>query len=198
MKTWVDLYRNHRQARTVPLSWTSEVRKKLIALAEAGYCDQTIRGRFSQQRSGELVEWSIRRNNAQAAEPLTGLADLATAEISVLGLVSRNGHLHAFTVSVEGKRSDGSSWAIAVHLPDDRETKKNPDGDREGLGACSHAALHCHVGPDLDTGPKVRVPLPALTPVEVLDWVLSQLVPTPAFEPAPWPSVLDAMTKAAS
>lgn len=198
MKTWVDLYTNHRRARAAPQSWTSEVRKKLIALAEAGHCDETIRGRFSQQRLGDLAEWSIRRDNAPAAEPLTGLADLKTAEISVLGLVSRTGHLHAFTVSVEGERSDGSSFALVVHLPDDRETKKNPDGDREGLGACSHAALHCHVGPDLRTGPKVRVPLPVLTPTEVLDWVLSQIVPTRAFEPAPWPSVLDAMKKASS
>ncbi|MBM7115734.1 hypothetical protein [Archangium primigenium] len=198
MKTWVELYTSHRQVRAGPPTWTGEVRKRLIALAEAGHCDKSIRGRFSQQRSGELVEWSIRKDNAQAAEPLTGLADLKTAQISVLGLVSRKGHLHSFTVSVEGKRSDGSSWAVAVHLPDDRETEKKPNGDRQGLGACSHAALHCHVGPDLDTGPEVRVPLPALTPGEVLDWVLSQLVPTQAFEPAPWPSVLDAMKKASS
>jgi len=196
VKNWRDLYASHRQVRAVPLSWTSELRKKLIALADAGHCDTTIRGRFSNQSLGELVEWSIRRNGAQAAEPLAGLADLETAELSVLALVSRNGHLHAFTVSVEGKRRDGSSWALAVHLPDDRETAQNPDGDRQGLGACGHAALHCHVGPDLDTGPKVRVPLPALGPVEVLDWVLSQLVPTMAFEPAPWSSVLAPMRKA--
>lgn len=39
---------------------------------------------------------------------------------------------------------------------------------------------------------------PALGPVEVLDWVLSQLVSTLSFEPAPWPSVLDAMKKTSS
>lgn len=195
MKTWVELYKSHRRIRVAEQSWTSQVRKKLIALAEAGHCDKSIRGRFSNQDSGDLVEWSIRREGKHAAEPLTGLADLETAELSVLGLASKRGHLHSFTVSVEGKRSDGSRWALAVHLPDDRQTPEKPDGDRQGLGACSHATLHCHVGPDLDTGPKVRVPLPALSPGEVLDWVLSQLVPTPTFEPAPWPSVLDAMKK---
>ncbi len=148
MKTWIDLYASHRQARAVAASWTTDVRKKLIALAAAGHCDATIRGRFSNHNRGDLAEWSIRRDGAQAAEPLTGLPGLATAELSVLGLMNTRGHLHAFTVSVEGKRADGSMWALAVHLPDDRETEHNPNGDRQGLGACSHAALHCHVGPD--------------------------------------------------
>lgn len=196
MKTWIDLYTRHRELRAVDPSWTPEVRKKLVALANAGHCDTSIQGRFSYQNRGHLTEWSIRKNGAQAAEPLRGLADLATAEISVLGLVNKRGHLHAFTVSVEGKRANGSTWALAVHLPDDRETEQNPSGDRQGLGACSHAALHCHVGPDLVTGPAVRVPLPALSPVEVLEWVLSQLVPTPQFEPAPWARVQATLEKA--
>lgn len=196
MKTWIDLYAGHRQARTVAPSWTTAVRKKLIALAAAGHCDESIRGRFSNQNLGDLAEWSIRKNGSQVAEPLTGLADLETAEISVLGLVNKRGHLHAFTVSVEGKRRDGSPWTLAVHLPDDRETTQNPSGDRQGFGACSHAALHCHVGPDLDTRPAVRVPLPALGPVEALEWVFSQLVPTTPFEPAPWAEVQDALEHA--
>lgn len=197
MKTWIDLYTSHRKARSVEPSWTTEVRKKLIALANAKHCDDTIRGRFSDRKLGDLVEWSIRRNETQAAEPLTGLVDLQTAELSVLGLVGKRGkHLHAFTVSVEGKRKDGSTWMLAVDLPDDRETAKTPDGDRQGLGACSHAAFHCHVGPDRTTAPEVRVPLPALGPVEALEWVLSQLVPTSQFEPAPWADVQAALKKA--
>lgn len=196
MKAWIDLYDSHRKVRAVAPSWTTEVRKKLSALADAGHCDNSIRGRFSNQHLGDLVEWSIRKNGVQVAEPLTGLADLETAEISVLGLVHKRGHLHAFTVSVEGKRKDGTTWALAVDLPDDRVTTKNPDGDRQGLGACSHAAFHCHVGPDRKTAPEVRVPLPALGPVEALEWVLSQLVPTAKFEPAPWPEVQAALKKA--
>jgi len=198
VKTWIALYKSHRSARTVDPSWTTEVRKKLIALADAKHCDEAIRGRFSNQNLGDLVEWSIRKNGAQVAVPLTGLADLEAAEISVLGLVSKRGHLHAFTVSVEGMRKDGTLWTLAVDLPDDRETSKNPSGDRQGLGACSHAAFHCHVGPDRTTAPEVRVPLPALGPVEVLEWVLSQIVPTAEFEPAPWAEVQAALKKASS
>jgi len=198
VKAWIDLYDSHRKVRVVTPSWTTEVRKKLIALADAGHCDKSIRGRFSNQNVGDLVEWSIRKNGVQVAEPLTDLADFETAEISVLGLVHKGGHLHAFTVSVEGKRKDGSAWTLAVDLPDDRETPKRPDGDRQGLGACSHAAFHCHIGPDREMAPEVRVPLPALGPVEVLEWVLSQLVPTAKFEPAPWADVQTALKKASA
>lgn len=84
MKTWIALYKSHRSARTVDPSWTTEVRKKLIALADAKHCDEEIRGRFSNRNLGDLVEWSIRKNGDQVAEPLTGLAVLETAEISVL------------------------------------------------------------------------------------------------------------------
>lgn len=73
---------------------------------------------------------------------------------------------------------------MAIHLPKDRES----DGDRQGSGACGHAALHCHVGPTLDADPKVRVPLPPLPPADALDWILSQVVP--GWEPTPWPEVM--------
>ena len=55
-----------------------------------------------------------------------------------------------------------------------------------------------HVGPDRDTKPKVRVPLPAFSPVDALDWVLSQLVPTADFEPALWAKVQAALEEASA
>lgn len=104
----------------------------------------------------------------------------------------RKDHLHMFTVMVEGERADGSKWTLAVHLPDD----EGPEGDRQGRGACGHAALHCHVGPDLDTAPEVRVPLPAISAADAFDWVLSQIIPTQEFERARWDDVQAALGKA--
>jgi hypothetical protein len=186
--TWDLLYRSHQGLRSSEAKeWTSEVRKKLIALAKAGHCDGSIQGRFSYQRAGDLETWSIR---SPAAAVLTAVPGLASASLTALFLVNvRNAHFRAMTVMVEGKRPDGSPWMLAVHLPDDRETDQNPAGDRQGLGACSHAALHCHVGPDFLTAPEVRVPLPPLGPTQVVEWVLSQLIPRPAFEPAPWAGI---------
>jgi len=118
---------------------------------------------------------------------------LSEARLSILLLWNRaRAHLHALTVMVQSKRKVGSDWTVAVHLPDDREGE-NPRMDRDGCGACSHAALHCHVGPTVGTHPKVRVPMPPLAPFEVVEWVMSQVVPSDAFEPAPWDRVMAAL-----
>ena len=69
---------------------------------------------------------------------------------------------------------------IAMHLEDDSEDD-----------ACSHAALHAHVGPTLDATPKVRVPLPQVGPLAAFDWLLSMGVP--GWEPAPWEAVRSAL-----
>ena len=120
---------------------------------------------------------------------LTGLANMAHASLTVLGLSnSRTHHVHQFTAMLKGVTDSGSPWAVAVHLEDDRSA---PDEDRKGSGACGHAALHCHVGPSLDAKPKVRVPLGGIGPVEALDWLLSTVVP--GWEPAPWANVLPAL-----
>lgn len=195
MKPWVDLYRAQTAVRSISKSTYGELRKRLIALSAKGYCAASVQGRFTYQSRENLFEFSIRDGCGQAAPiSLQQLADLSSAELSVMGLLDpRRNHLHQFTVMVEGKRADGSAWALAVHFEDDRITDNNKDADRKGTGAGSHAAFHCHVGPGLDVAPKVRVPLPALGPVEALEWVLSQLVPKATFEPAPWPEVQAAL-----
>jgi len=197
VKQWIDLYRAQGDARRLTSkAWSSELRERLIALSKEGYCDSSVVGRFTYEQAGDLVKWSIRDSGAVAPVPLRQISDLASAELSLMALADRRNHLHQFTVMVEGKRADGSAWALAVHFEDDRVTDKNKDADRKGTGAGGHAAFHCHVGPGLDVAPKVRVPLPALGPVEALEWVLSQLVPTAQFEPAPWAQVQAALRKA--
>jgi len=197
MKPWVDLYRAQQDARNLASStWSAELRKRLVALSKEGYCDPSVEGRFTWKRDGNLVKWSIRDRGATAPLCLRQLSNLDSAELSLMASADRNNHLHQFTVMVEGKRTDGSAWSLAVHFEDDQITAENKDADRKGLGAGGHAAYHCHVGPGLDATPKVRVPLPALGPVEALEWVLSQLVPTSKFEPAPWAEVQAALKKA--
>lgn len=44
----------------------------------------------------------------------------------------------------------------------------------------------------------IRQPGPTWTSNEALDWVISQLVPTAAFEPAPWANVETALKEASS
>ena len=193
MKPWVDIYQQHTTLRAQPRTWTGEVRKRLQALAKSGHCDSSVAGRFTNKRVRGLEEWRIKPRQPGdpiGDEPLRDIAGMAAASLSVLAMVHGNGTLRQFDIRATGQRANGTPWLIAVHLSDDAK-----DEGRHGLGACGHPALHCHVGPDFDAVPNVRVPLPALGPVELLDWVLSQLVPSSAFEPAPWAAVQTALKK---
>jgi hypothetical protein len=187
MKQWVELYEAHTRLRSVSgKGWSSALRTRLRALGEAGHCSRDLFRRFSNktQKTG-LEEWKISGERA-----LFKIAGSKGAELELLVLSNfKTGYIHQLTAMATGIREDGSPWAVAVHLPDDRDHARG--ADRQGSGACGHAALHCHIGPTLDTSPKLRVPLPALHVVDVIDWLLSQLA-SPAFEAAPWADVVDA------
>jgi hypothetical protein len=179
VKAWTDLYKEHQAIRrSAGKFWSTEVRKRLNTLMH--HCGATPPRPFTKKANGRLEEWFI----PGGALELTNLVGGGSAKLDVLVRSdSGTGHIHGMNVFVEGIRDDDSKWVIAVHLPDDRRL---PDGDKQGFGACSHAALHCHVGPTLDDEPKVRVPMPALSLPEVLDWLIAQVTQSETFEPAPW------------
>jgi hypothetical protein len=207
MKTWVDLYTQHQSLRKgAHRNAVDAIRGELRRFAELRFSvlPEQIQSRFQpadNQQTG-LKTYKLGLGQASGEELIlprhpgyqNGLIHLEEARLTILLLVNtESDHLHEMTVMLEGKRADDTPVTIAVHLPDDRVTKKRPHGDRQGHGACGHAALHCHIGPTLDVPPELRVPMPALTPGEVVAWVLSQVVPTPDFEPAPWEDVLGAL-----
>lgn len=190
MRAWVELYKQHREMRTAR-HLERQIRERLIKLAKAGVCANNIRGRFTYSKSGNLRRLFIAGNNGNG-EPLK-LVGIQDARLAVEATInSRNEHVHAFTSMLTG-RTGARDWAIAIHLDDDLQ---GPRADGKGTGACGHAVFHCHVGPDLDALPKVRVALPAVGPVAAFDWLLSQIVPN--WEPAPWPDVLDAIDQQGS
>ena len=186
MSVWEELYGQHTASRRCERTWSTEVRKLLIKLANAGHCDEAVRGRFNVSKSGTKEDWSIR----SGPEPML-LDGMKSAELQVFASLTR-GHLHAFSVIASGVRDDDSTWLVAVHLHPDH---KHAAGDKAEVGACSHAALHCHVGRDFESLPVTRVPVPAMGPADALTWVLSQLVPGELFEPAPWASIKPAAAR---
>jgi len=182
------LYQEHTAMREASRrSLGADIRTLLVRFAEQGHCDQTIQGRFTSDLNGSCRKWSIRAAMDQPpGEALRELQDLNEARLVVLAEEhKRNGHLVQFTAMIEGKTKAGADWVVAVHLERDTDDK---DADRKGAGACSHAVFHCHVGPNLDARPKVRVPMPAVGAAAALDWLLAQLALD--WEPAPWPSVV--------
>lgn len=206
MMPWVELYGAHRALRARGREVVTGLRQVLRALGEdhPSVFDAHVHQRL-QRAKNTRGNIQIFRLGADGGEKIAtqNLAEmdqhrfhLLEAHLTVLlSLEAASGHLRELTLMVEGKRHDGTPWTIAIHLPDDRVTNRNPHADRQGLGAGGHAALHCHVGPTLDHQPKVRVPLPALPPEVLLSWLISQVVPTLPYEPAPWPDVLAALPK---
>lgn len=207
MRPWVELYRQHQALRAMnDREAANEVRQVLRKLSEKPYAvlrrdaqARLVEGRVPQSPS---VQYTLGRERAgeelQLAAlppPLHDAVALRSARLAVLLRFDRRAErLQELNIMLSGQRHDDSPWAVAVHLPHDRQTTERPQGDRDGLGACGHAALHCHVGPTLDVSPKVRVPFPSLGPAQIVEWVVSQAVPTAEFEPAPW-SGIEAMLR---
>jgi hypothetical protein len=204
MKEWLGLYRQHGELRIDGRSAVSEIRQVLKRFGES-------RGSiFAPHIASRLQQLNNKRNGNQEfrfadehGEPLllknhpdwheTGHRRIHLDEVClhVYVVVNRRDNIQEVNLMVKGKRRDAEgTLAIAVHLPDDQITDKT-DGDRQGIGACGHAAFHCHIGPTLDAQPKLRVPLPPLRPARALEWMLSQVVP--AYEAAPWPAVKSAL-----
>lgn len=202
MKAWVELYRQHRMLRAMhDRQAANELRAVLRHLSEGTYAAlrHGAQHRLVEKYDRATGSVTYTLGHGRAGEelalaalppPLHPAVALRRACLTILLRFDRRAErLRELAVMLTGARHDGSSWALAVHLPHDGETDDRPSGDREGLGACGHAALHCHVGPTLDAEPKVRVPFPPLRPAQVLEWVVSQVIPTEEFEPAPWPRV---------
>lgn len=206
MKEWVELYGAHQGLRAHGRDVVTGLRRVLRALGEKepSVFDAHVHQRLQPAKNTEANIQTYRLGtdgpeyigtwNLPEADQAN--IHIEEAQLTVLlSLEPASGHLRELTLMVEGKKHDGTPWTVAIHLPDDRETDKNPDGDRQGLGAGGHAAFHCHVGPTLDDQPKVRVPLPVMPPDALLSWLISQVVPTLPYEPAPWPEVLAALPK---
>lgn len=202
MRAWVDLYQQHNRLRSHGGEAVTQIRNVLKSLGEqrpSVFRDQ-VQARLQPQKNTKNNFRTFQLREAVVLQKLSdhdrGEVHLQEAHLHVLLMLDTGmSHLHGLTVMIDGKRRDSSLWTVAVHLTDDSDTEKNPSGDRQGKGACGHAVLHCHVGSTLDMHPKVRVPLPPLTPGEVVEWVMSQVVPTVAFEPAPWAKVVEELNR---
>ena len=192
MSSWFRLYADHRDVHESTSDWPSAIRKRLKKLSETNHCENNAQWLFTgkeeakrDNRKGRspTTEWRF----SPCVLPLVRIPYMSEASLDIKAMIDRNEkRLLAFSLVVTGKREDNTTFTLAVHLEDDTVTEKNRLGDRKGQGACGHAAFHCHVGPDLDTEPKVRVPMPAISTIDALDWVLSQAIPVEEFEPAPW------------
>ncbi len=157
------------------------MRQRVKALVRLGHCDDRYLGKLGKKKNTprDTTEIWVKGTTEGAfgeAIPLRGLPQLEAARLR-LWVITRVGRVEKFNVRLEGSAlPTPRPWLVSVEL----------DEGRMGSGACGHALTHCHVGPDHDATPEVRVPCPAMAPWDALDWVLTLVVPD--WEPLPWPA----------
>ena len=196
---WSDLYKSHQSLRANGKQAIHDIRKALNwynGLTPMLFNDRMIAARFQPVRNHQsgLLGYSLSGADGEylavwnLPEAQQKEAPLHEARLLVQLLLSGDStHIHMLTVAVAGRRKGKKeNWTLAVHLPDDR----GENGDRQGHGACGHAALHCHVGPDAYASPKVRSPMPPVGAGALVQWAISQVVPTKTFEPALWEDIV--------
>ena len=200
MTQWDRLYASHTELRKVCDDPAAELRATLKDVAgRSKLFDSNIHHRVQSAKNRETGIGLISLGRGGREEiSFEGLSlgdrvkvEVAKAYLTILASVDlKSNTLVELTLMIDAERDDGTPWTVAIHLEDNRVAEKNPHGDRKGTGAGGHAALHCHVGPTLAHQPKARVPLPPLGPGALLAWLISQVVPTPTCEPAPWGDVM--------
>lgn len=158
-----------------------ELRRRVGQLAVQGHCSPVFQGKLSDKtddKRSKKVEVMIKGAESPIGDPipLLNLPSLTHPKLWIYALLDdRNKRLLKYTVRLDAKwASDELPFTISVEL-DDRHM---------GSGACGHPLLHCHMGVDHERRPQFRLPLPALTPWEALDWLITQL--HEAHEPAAW------------
>ena len=181
---WHDLVDQHNALRERGYPEVAkELRKRIGTLAARQHCAPMFQGRLSdktEDKRSRRTEVLIKGSQSPIGDPipLQNLPSVEHLKLWIYALLDdREKRLLKYTVRLDGRwAADQAPFTISVEL-DDRFM---------GSGACGHPILHCHMGVDHDRRPQFRLPLPALTPWEALDWLITQL--DERHEPAPWPA----------
>lgn len=196
VSVWHELKKHVEERREERRANLSEVQKSLISrlieVAKLRLCDREVVGWFTSEGSklsistaapAKLGEWP--------AIPLRDLEHIDEALLTLSVTFDKIG-VRGYSIQLCGKRriEDSPPWYARVDLDGVGETVT------KGVGLCSHALLHTHVGssPDKDHIPSLdpqgerkrfstRVPTPWLHPVDALSWLLATV--DRRLEPAP-------------
>lgn len=160
----------------------SSLIRRLREVAHLRLCDPAVQGWFTTEKDkltissaapGKVGEWP--------AIPLEDLEHIDEALLTVSVTFDRIG-VKAYSIQLRGRRriAEAPPWYARVDLDGVGEEPN------KGVGLCSHALLHTHVGatPESDHVPSedplgarkrfsTRVPTPWLGPVDALNWLLA-------------------------
>jgi len=190
MNTWHRLAQHVDEQRSgaTLTNVQSSLLRRLRRAADLGVCDRAVQGWFTTEADQlTLSNAAPAGPSRRPAIPLHNLEHLVDGAYLTLGVTfdrSRR-RVEEYSIQLRGSRRIPCStpWYARVDL----------DRVARGIGPCSHAVLHTHVGttPENDDVPSdggerkrfsTRVPTPWLSPADALDWLLA--VADRRFEPA--------------
>lgn len=186
VRPWRELKKHVEERRAQPPIRLSQVQKSLVGrlqhVASLRLCDPEVKGWFTT-RGGELTLSGAApgRVGEWPAIPLKDLEHIDEALLTLSVTFDKIGVV-AYSIQLRGRRriADAPAWYARVDLDGIGADAK------KGVGLCSHAVLHAHVGttPESDHVPSedplgerkrfsTRVPMPWLGPVDALNWLLA-------------------------
>lgn len=159
-------------------SYATQIRARLMKLAQLGRCDGTVQAWLHDDRALGEVSFTKNANGHDGRHPALIVRDASGSPAGVLSVQviydRRSAYLVKYTIALRLPAEGPSDWFARVDLDEPK-----------GVGLCSHSLLHCHIGvnPESPASPNARVPLPWLAPWEALEWVLATW--DPSLEPTP-------------
>lgn len=188
MSTWRELKKHIEERRAerpirLPQVQSSLIRR-LREVADLRLCDPAVQGWFTSEKDNLTISGAAPAKVGEwPAIPLHDLEHIDDALLTLSVTFDRIG-VKAYSIQLRGKRriADAPPWYARVDLDGiGEETKK-------GVGLCSHAVLHAHVGttPENDHVPSddplgerkrfsTRVPMPWVEPIDALNWLLATI-----------------------
>jgi len=197
VSVWHELKRHIEDRREERRANLSEVQASLIArlieIADLRLCDREVVGWFTSERNKLTISTSApAKLDDWPAIPLKNLEHIDEPLLTLSVTFDKIG-VRGYSIQLCGKRRIVGSppWYARVDLDGVGESTN------KGVGLCSHALLHTHVGaslgddhvPSLDPRGErkrfsTRVPTPWLLPVDALNWLLAtadrRLEPVPS------------------
>lgn len=211
-RRWLDIALQQerlRRARSTPRAMLKALRDGLRPLTggERPRCSRSAVSWLHKKGNRRRTELTFsaqtpERLGEHPALPLKNLPELQDGALLTVYVLLVGERVEKFNIGLTGALRDGSSpWFVRVDLdppllgvevdldgPEgdlfDR-LRRRAETDRAGVGLCTHAWPHCHVGRSPAEGrQETRVPVPFMSPPDALAWVLATA--DPDLEPCGW------------
>lgn len=196
MSTWRELKKHVEERRAERRIRLPQVQSSLIhrlqEVAHLRLCDPAVQGWFTTDKYKLTISGAAPAKVGEwPAIPLKDLEHIDEALLTLSVTFDKIG-VKAYSIQLRGRRriTDAPAWYARVDLDG------IGDDAKKGVGLCSHAVLHTHVGttPESDHMPSedplgerkrfsTRVPMPWLGPIDALNWLLATV--DRRLEPAP-------------